>query len=269
MDFTSSSGGWIWANQQGSPLNSDDTSKSIVQHRSQGGFAFDFSTAKGGNSVNPFANSGVTVASASAGSTASCTPRPRTSSATQTTGPSAVTAASTAWPSAWPSEGAGSWTSNIPSGWRTAWPTAAPPGWTSQYSAVLLNNQLTNTLWVERDTDDEEEGNYCDDNSTSTTTTTNSGANSGNSNGAFSFQSGEIQRRRNMLIAHGVLASLAFVIFFPAGAISIRVFSFPGLVWFHAAMQAFAYLVYIVAFGLGVYIATTIRLVRGRSHHIQ
>ncbi|EON63529.1 hypothetical protein W97_02757 [Coniosporium apollinis CBS 100218] len=176
MDFTSSSGGWIWANQQGSPLNSDDTSESIVQHRSQGGFAFDFSTAKGGNGVNPFANSGVTVASASAGSTASCTPRPRTSSATQTTGPSAVTAASTAWPSAFPSDG-------------------------------------------------------------------------------------EMQRRRNMLIAHGVLASLAFVIFFPAGAISIRVFSFPGLVWFHAAMQAFAYLVYIVAFGLGVYIATTMRLI--------
>lgn len=244
MDFTSSSGGWIWANQQGSPLNSDDTSESIVQHRSQGGFAFDFSTAKGGNSVNPFANSGVTVASASAGSTASCTPRPRTSGATQTTGPSAVTAASTAWPSAWPSEWAGSWTSNIPSSWRTAWPTAAPSGWTK------------------RDTDDdEEEGNYCDDDSTSTTTTTNSGANSGNSNGAFSFQSGEMQRRRNMLIAHGVLASLAFVIFFPAGAISIRVFSFPGLVWFHAAMQAFAYLVYIVAFGLGVYIATTMRLI--------
>lgn len=59
-----------------------------------------------------------------------------------------------------------------------------------------------------------------------------------------------------MLIAHGVLASLAFVILFPAGAIAIRLASFPGVVWFHALFQICAYLVYIAAFGLGVYIAS-------------
>ncbi|KAH8719184.1 integral membrane protein [Phaeosphaeriaceae sp. PMI808] len=69
---------------------------------------------------------------------------------------------------------------------------------------------------------------------------------------------------RNMLIAHGVLASLAFVIFFPAGAIAIRLASFPGVVWFHAAFQVFAYLVFIASFGLGVYLATQKNLL---NHH--
>lgn len=58
-----------------------------------------------------------------------------------------------------------------------------------------------------------------------------------------------------MLIAHGVMAGLAFAVFFPLGAISIRLLSFPGLVWFHAGVQIFAYLFYTVAFGLGIYIA--------------
>lgn len=31
--------------------------------------------------------------------------------------------------------------------------------------------------------------------------------------------------------------------------------SFPGLVWFHAAFQALGYLVYIVAFGMGIWLA--------------
>lgn len=63
------------------------------------------------------------------------------------------------------------------------------------------------------------------------------------------------------MIAHGVLASLAFVVFFPFGAISIRLFSFPGLVWFHAIFQVLAYLIFIAAFGLGIYLATQIHLV--------
>lgn len=67
-----------------------------------------------------------------------------------------------------------------------------------------------------------------------------------------------------MLIAHGVLAALAFVILFPAGAIAIRLASFPGVVWFHAVFQVFAYLVYIAAFGLGVYIASKMEML---NHH--
>lgn len=63
------------------------------------------------------------------------------------------------------------------------------------------------------------------------------------------------------MIAHGVLASLAFVIFFPFGAISIRLFSFPGLLWFHAIVQVVAYLLFISAFGIGIYLATQIHRV--------
>ncbi|KAK8221374.1 integral membrane protein [Phyllosticta capitalensis] len=65
----------------------------------------------------------------------------------------------------------------------------------------------------------------------------------------------EYRRMNRLLTAHGVLASLAWVIFFPAGAISIRLFSFPGLVWFHAAIQMFSYALYIAGFGIGVYFA--------------
>jgi hypothetical protein len=68
----------------------------------------------------------------------------------------------------------------------------------------------------------------------------------------------ELQRRQNMLIAHGVMAALVFVIFLPLGAIAVRLLSFPGLVMFHAAFQIFAYLFYLVAFGLGVYICTNL-----------
>lgn len=64
-----------------------------------------------------------------------------------------------------------------------------------------------------------------------------------------------------MVVAHGVLASLAFVILFPAGAIGIRVLSFPGLVWLHAAVQCVAYLVFFAAFGLGIYLATDFGMV--------
>lgn len=75
------------------------------------------------------------------------------------------------------------------------------------------------------------------------------------------IDAGTASNRTKMLIAHGVLASLAFVILFPAGAIAMRLASIPGIVMIHAAFQVFAYLVYIAAFGLGVYIARGMNLV--------
>jgi hypothetical protein len=71
------------------------------------------------------------------------------------------------------------------------------------------------------------------------------------------YSSAAFERRQNMLIAHGVMAALAMVIFFPFGAIMIRLMSFPGLVWFHAVFQVLAFVVYLVAFGLGIYIANS------------
>jgi hypothetical protein len=64
-----------------------------------------------------------------------------------------------------------------------------------------------------------------------------------------------------MVTAHATLAGLAFVIFFPFGAIAIRLASFTGVVWFHAAFQVFAYIVYIIAFGLGISLAKEFNMV--------
>lgn len=62
-----------------------------------------------------------------------------------------------------------------------------------------------------------------------------------------------MQRRRRMIIAHGVLMSLAFVIFYPMGAIIIRLLSFKGLVWVHAGTQVFAYTLALAGMGIGVW----------------
>ncbi|KAF2266425.1 hypothetical protein CC78DRAFT_531546 [Lojkania enalia] len=64
--------------------------------------------------------------------------------------------------------------------------------------------------------------------------------------------------REKIVIAHGVLASLAFVVFFPLGSILIRLGSFPGLWLVHGLFQIFAYMVYIAAFGLGVWFVNNI-----------
>lgn len=72
-------------------------------------------------------------------------------------------------------------------------------------------------------------------------------------------------------IAHGVLASLAFVIFFPAGSILIRLASFRGLWLVHGLFQIFAFIVYIAAFALGVWMTqqapSQVNLI-GRYHPI-
>lgn len=49
---------------------------------------------------------------------------------------------------------------------------------------------------------------------------------------------------------------VAFVALFPLGAIAVRVLSFRGLIWFHAATQIFAYTLALAGMGLGVWIAT-------------
>lgn len=72
-------------------------------------------------------------------------------------------------------------------------------------------------------------------------------------------------------VAHGVLASLAFVIFFPIGSILIRLASFRGLWLIHGLFQIFAFVVYIAAFALGVWMTqqapSQVNLI-GRYHPI-
>lgn len=80
-----------------------------------------------------------------------------------------------------------------------------------------------------------------------------SSSGSGSSNyGYAAFDYGQASTIR---LAHGVLASLAFVIFFPFGAISIRVIPSKVAFYLHVAFQVLGYLTFIAAFGLGVYLA--------------
>jgi hypothetical protein len=59
--------------------------------------------------------------------------------------------------------------------------------------------------------------------------------------------------------AHAVLASLAFIIFFPMGAISVRILPGNLALMLHGLFQLFAYTLYIVATGLGIWIAVTVK----------
>lgn len=61
--------------------------------------------------------------------------------------------------------------------------------------------------------------------------------------------------RENCVITHGTVMGFAFAFLFPMGAIIIRISSARGLVWIHAGIQAFAYILALVGLGLGVYIA--------------
>jgi len=76
-----------------------------------------------------------------------------------------------------------------------------------------------------------------------------------------------IDSRQKILIAHGVLAALAFVLFFPMGAIMIRLGTFRGIWLVHGIFQLFAYIVYIVAFGLGIWMVNNIPYNLITSYH--
>lgn len=65
-----------------------------------------------------------------------------------------------------------------------------------------------------------------------------------------------VDSRQKVLIAHGVLASLAFVLLFPIGSILVRLSSFRGVWLIHGLFQLFAYLVYTAAVGIGIWLAS-------------
>lgn len=71
-----------------------------------------------------------------------------------------------------------------------------------------------------------------------------SGGNGNNPYGSSSGAEYQISHYQTMIIAHAVLASVAFVFLFPVGGIIIRLASFPGLWWVHGLFQTFAYLLY-------------------------
>jgi hypothetical protein len=82
------------------------------------------------------------------------------------------------------------------------------------------------------------------------------------SSGSSRFMFSKHNKLESKIIAHAVLASLAFLGFFPVGAISIRLFSFPGVVWFHTFCQISGQILFTIAFALGVDLAQEFRYVR-------
>ena len=77
----------------------------------------------------------------------------------------------------------------------------------------------------------------------------------GGSAGAYASIAANFAKRNKSVIAHGTTMGLAFALLFPSGSLLIRLFSFKGLVWVHAAFQMFAYALSIIGLGLGVYIS--------------
>lgn len=86
--------------------------------------------------------------------------------------------------------------------------------------------------------------------SSATTSSSSSGSDSDDSS-----SSAEEHRMNTIQLTHAVLSSIAFVAFFPIGGILVRVASFAGLVWVHAALQVFGYIIFIAGAGLGIYLA--------------
>jgi hypothetical protein len=55
-------------------------------------------------------------------------------------------------------------------------------------------------------------------------------------------------------MAHGIIAALAFVVFFPGGAICIRLIPKKAAFWIHVTFEMIAFALYIAAFGMGVFL---------------
>lgn len=232
-------------------MNTNDQSASIRQHDQHESFSWQYANAKGGSSVNPLVNAAPaasgTASSGGGSAVTTCIPR----QGAQATGDAASGTSTAASATQTSSDDDGDGDDNNddsktrwgrPTARPTAWPTGRPPYDDNRHDDDDGPGRLAKRQSLP----------YCDE----------LGAGSGFT--SVGSGRGGPSERRTMLIAHGVLASLAFVIFFPAGAIAIRLASFPGVVWFHAAFQVFAYLVYIAAFGLGIYIASEMEML---DHH--
>lgn len=63
-------------------------------------------------------------------------------------------------------------------------------------------------------------------------------------------------------IAHGVLMSLAVIVFFPLGGVLIRILKNPSTVKIHVALQIIGLAVLIAGFGLGLWVQDQINIVR-------
>lgn len=219
-DLTSSSSSWVYGALAGSALSSDSQSASISQHSSiYGTMSLDMTKAKNSANTNPFVTTG--AATTSGGASDGCAQAESGSGTTNSGSTATSSGSSNGYPfgggsfTGLPTDASGRFGSRPTSGSNDKRAAAATP------SACVGGGSSTN-----------------------------SGASALKQTGWANPDT-----RTRILMSHGIIAGLAFVVLFPFGAIAIRLFSFPGLVAFHAACQTVGYLFWIIGFGLGVYIA--------------
>lgn len=239
MDFSGSSGSWIYAYKSGSSLNTNELDATISEHDGHNGLEWQFADAVGGDDVNPFVAAGGSTGTQTAVATSAA---PTTVSGTVIPGSCTPIAASNTAASA-----TGGTTATVTSdddGCPTGIPRSRPPA--SCLTRSGFQGRPTGPPQIKKRDDGCPAGYEAIQNSVNPDTP--------------DLLSSSSSPSDTIILAHGVIACIAFVALFPIGGILIRVASFPGLLWVHAALQGFAFLFYIIAFGMGVYLATTLDL---------
>jgi hypothetical protein len=137
----------------------------------------------------------------------------------------------------------------------------------SNFTSSIMKTLTTTALFTLASLASAQYGGYGGDGSGNPSTGSGSGSGSSGSGSGFNpFSSGDssilgfnVNTAETYRLAHGVMASLAFVIFFPAGAISIRIISGRFALLLHVAFQMLAYALFICAFALGIWMVTHIK----------
>jgi hypothetical protein len=251
MQFSSSNTNWIWGMKSGSSLDTDSQSAGISEHdhNGYGTVAFD-STAQGGTGANPFLAAGSTDGACSSAVTSA--------TASSTAGSATTTSNS----------GFSSTDSSSPT------ITGEGPAQTGESGQIkrdleakslliargLAARGLTAEAIVKRATTTCTTSGSSGTLGTSNSGTANSGTSSGVTTGSSSVS------RSSLVTIHGILAGFIFTLLFPFGGIMIRILSFKSLLWAHGILQIIGYIGYIVAMGLGIYIATHPSFVSRLSH---
>jgi hypothetical protein len=92
------------------------------------------------------------------------------------------------------------------------------------------------------------------------TTTASESSNTGTSSGSTGTSQSDSGGSSNgvlIVMAHAILAPVAFVLFFPIGAMIIRIGDVRNLIWIHAGWMGFTYMLALASMGMGIWIAVT------------
>ncbi|KAB5566090.1 hypothetical protein GE09DRAFT_1218367 [Coniochaeta sp. 2T2.1] len=85
----------------------------------------------------------------------------------------------------------------------------------------------------------------------------------GNPDGTGSFRGGvdfDVQTATHYRTIHGILAAVAFVVLFPMGATAMRLVPGRLAIWVHGITQVVAYILFIAAVGLGIWLVRDVRI---------